>query len=165
MDVNKCLPPELTVESVDDILYRIGLSFDSIRDRPKRRLIDHPLIAFFIISLFFIERLITISLSEDNHFIFRALGSVGYFVGFRQHWDLVSILCSIFILISKQIYYQNFRNGIKPTFLRLFQMMAGVVPPKCVGLTDEVEITKLTKFTGKLYYFSKINNDLLTFVA
>ena len=27
IDVNKCLPPELTVESVDDILYRIGFVF------------------------------------------------------------------------------------------------------------------------------------------
>ena len=45
MDLNKCLPPELTIESVDDILYRIGLSFDSIRDRPKRKLFYHPLIA------------------------------------------------------------------------------------------------------------------------
>ena len=63
--MNKCLPPELTVESVDDILYRIGLSFDSIRDRPKRKLIDHPLIVFIIISLTLTGRLITFSLSDE----------------------------------------------------------------------------------------------------
>ena len=49
--VNKCLSPELTVESVDDILYRIGLSFDSIRDRPKHKLIVHPMFAFLMLCL------------------------------------------------------------------------------------------------------------------
>jgi hypothetical protein len=27
IDPNKCLPPELTVQSVDDILYKIGFVF------------------------------------------------------------------------------------------------------------------------------------------
>ena len=96
IDPNKCLPPELTVESVDDILYRIGLSFDSIRDRPKRKLIDHPLIALSLIVIIFHRKTNhNLSLSEENHLIFRALGSVGYFIGVRQHFDLFFILCSI----------------------------------------------------------------------
>ena len=166
MDANKCLPPELTVESVDDILYRIGLSFDSIRDRPKRKLIDHPLIAFFILSLFLIERIITFSLSEDNHLVFKALGSMGYFIGVRKHFDFFFILCSILALISQKIYYHNFRNSRDPTFLRLFQMMAGMVPPKSLGLTDEKDIIKLTKFTGKLYNFLNFHNEYpLAFLA
>ena len=165
MDVNKCLPPELTVESVDDILYRIGLSFDSIRDRLKRKLI-HPMIVFFIQSLYLTQRIITISLNEDNHLIFIALGSLGYFIGVRQHFDLFSILISILGLISQLVYYYIFRNGIKPTFLQLFRMMSGLVPPKSIGLTDEQEIIKLTKFTVKFYYLLNfITNYLQTYLS
>ena len=106
------------------------------------------------------------SLSEDNHLIFRALGCVGHFIGLRQLFDLFFILCAILALISQQIYYQNFRNGTEPTFLRLFQMMGGVVPPKILGLTDEKEIIKLTKFTGKLYHSLNFHNEyLITFLS
>ena len=135
IDPNKCLPPELTVESVDDILYRIGLSFDSIRDRPKRKFIDHPLIAFTVVIIFMIERLITVSVSDKNELIIRALGETGYFIGVRREFGTYFIVICVLILSSQMIYYYNYRNGIKPTFLRLFQLMAGLVPPKAIGLT------------------------------
>ena len=70
IDVNKCLPPELTIESVDDILYRIGLYFTSFRVRPKLHFIDHPLNASIILLLFLIQRVITLLLSEKHHQIF-----------------------------------------------------------------------------------------------
>src|ERR1700742_1881880 len=83
-DPKKCLPPELVVESVDDILYRIGLCFTSVRDRPKRHIIDHPFIAFIISSIFLIERLITVLLSDRYDRIFIVLGDTGYFIGLRR---------------------------------------------------------------------------------
>ena len=151
MDPTQCLPPEMAVESFGDFLYRIGLSFHSIRDRPKRKLIYHPLTAFVFLSLYLIARIITFSLSEENEMIFRALGCFGHFIGVRQHFDLLFILSTILVLTSQLIYYQNFRNGIKPSFLRLFHMMAGLVPPKSVGLTDVEEIKKLIRLTSKFY--------------
>ena len=150
LDLNKCLPPELTIESVDDILYRIGLCLTSVRDRPKRKLIDHPLIVFIIISLSLTERLITFSLSEENDLIFKMLSDMGYFIGVRQHFGAVLILNSSLLLSSQLIYYNNYRNGIKPTFLRVFQMMSGLVSPKSLGLTDEEEVRKLLKTTQKI---------------
>ena len=159
MDVNKCLPPELTVESVDDILYRIGLSFDSIRDRPKRKLIDHPLIVFIIISIFTAQRLITTSLSSKYEFILRLLGDTGHFLDIR-YFDAFYFLCST-LLISQLIYYNNYRNGIKPTFLRVFQMMSGLVSPKRLGLTDERQVIKLIQITKKLKTSIHFNNNYL----
>ena len=47
--VNKCLSSELTVESVDDILFRIVLSFDTISDRLKPKLIVHPMFTFVML--------------------------------------------------------------------------------------------------------------------
>ena len=51
-------------------------------------------------------------------------------------------------------------NGITPTFLRLFQMMSGLVPPKHIGLTDEKTILFLTRRTQKFDNFFKFNNYL-----
>ena len=55
MDVNKCLPPELTVQSVEHILHRIGLTLDSTKSYPKRKLFFNPKI-IFTFNLLFILR-------------------------------------------------------------------------------------------------------------
>ena len=164
IDPNKCLPPELTIESVDDILYRIGLCFTSIRERPKRSFIDNPFIVFTIISLFLIERLITISSAEDNHQLFVHLACFGYFLGVRKEFDLFFIMCSLMVLISQLINFYNYRKCIKPTFLRVFQMMAGLETPQSLGLTNREEILKLLKTTRRLKRGLHFNSDRICVV-
>ena len=45
-DPNKVLPPEQSIDSIDDILYSIGLCHQSVRECPKRsRLYSPSLIA------------------------------------------------------------------------------------------------------------------------
>ena len=144
---NKCLPRHMIVPDVDDCLYRIGLCMTSVRERPIRRPLDHPFCAFIIVSIFLVQRVITCSLSDDNRLVFITLGSTGYLLGIRRHCDMFFILCSIFAIISQLIYYYNYKMRITPTFLRLFQMMSGLVPPKAIGLTDERFVLKLTKRT------------------
>ena len=150
IDPNTCLPKELTVESVDDILYRIGLCLTSVRDRPKRRLIDHPVVVFVFMTLFLTLRLSTITLDDDNELIFKVVGDPGHVIGVRREFGLYVILASVLALSSQLIYYNNYRNGVKPTFLRVFQMMSGLVPPKSLGLTDEKEIGIVVEKTRKL---------------
>ena len=140
MDVNKCLPPELTIESVDDILYRIGLCFTSVRDQPKRRHFYNPYFIFTFLSLFLIRELFIISLKNDE--LLKAFGSWDYMIGAKLMFGVVFILAAIIILSSQLIYYYNYRNGIKPTFLRVFQMMSGLVSPIILGLTNENEIRR-----------------------
>ena len=97
--MNKCLPPELTIESVDDILYRIGLCFTSVRVRPKRKRIHNPLVVFTIVSFFLIERVITISLDESNDLLFKIFGDVGYFAGLRLPYNAYFSLSSTLPLV------------------------------------------------------------------
>ena len=137
LDSTVCLPRGVAAPEFEDILYRIGLCMTSVKEEPFRRRIDHPMVAFTIVSVFMIERIITCSLPEDNHFICTLLGSTGYFISIRQHFDLFFILLSILSLSSQIIYYVNYKKGVNPTFLRLFRMMSGSVPPKAIGLTDE----------------------------
>ena len=95
---DKCLPPHMTAPNVEDILYRIGLCMTSVVERPIRLALDHPFCAFIIVSIFLVQRVITCSLSDDNHQVFIALGSHGYLLGIRQHMDMFFILVNYIIL-------------------------------------------------------------------
>ena len=113
MDVNKCLPPELTVQSVEHILHRIGLTLDSTKSYPKRKLYFNPIIIFIFTSIIFIREVIFISLKEENEKIFLMFGCFGHLIGQRI---LISIFLIIFPTLSlsfQLIYYYNYRNGIK----------------------------------------------------
>ena len=116
MDVNNCLPPELTVQSVEHILHRIGLTLDSTKSYPKRNLFFNPIIVFITILLFIIREVIFNSLNEENDLIFKIFGSLGYLMGIRREMSIIVLLFSILPLSFQLIYYYNYRNGIKPTF-------------------------------------------------
>ena len=157
MDTNLCIPQSLIATNADDILYRIGLCPISLNDRPKRRPIDHPIRAFVVMSIGLIERLISLSINTEDYSP-GIWGFYGYFGAFRLHYDLCFIFCLILSLSSQLIYYWNHINGVRPTFLRLFQMMTGSVAPKDIGLTDKQFIRLLCKRTDKWCQMVWINN-------
>ena len=159
-DPGVCLPQELSIGSIDDILYRIGLCLISVGSQIKRKFFRKPWIVLSIVSVFMSTKLITISLSETNDIIFRAMGDTGYLIGVRQHLGMVFIMISILSLTSQLIYYQNYRNGVEPTFLRVFQVMSGRIPPKTIGLTNGHQIRQLLRITRKMHYYLKLNNDV-----
>ena len=161
MDVNKCLPPELTVQSVDDILYRIGLSFNSLRDQPKRHKFFNPFIKFSFLSIYLLREVIVISLNEENDLLFKIMGSFCHLMGVRPHISLPLILASIMILSFQIIYFHNHLIGIKETYLEVFRMISGSVPPIRLGLTNENQITRLVKITRICLRGAKLNNHLV----
>ena len=161
MDVNKCLPPELTIESVDDILYRIGLCFTSIRVRPKRKKLYNPYLIFTFLLLFQIKELFIISFNEENDSILKAIGSLGYILGMRVTYSIIITLGTIINLSSQLIYFYNYKNGIKPTFLLIFLMMSGLIPPKSLGLNNYKEIIKLLKITRYGLKLISWNNQII----
>ena len=161
IDPNKCLPPELTVQSVEHILHRIGLTLDSTKSYPKRKLFFNPIIIFSFFVLFNIREVIIISMTEENDLTLKILGSIGYLMGIRVLLSIFFILYSSLQMCFQLIYYYNYRNGIKPTFLRVFQMMSGLVSPKSIGLTDEHHIQKLLKLTKPLIKCLKMNNIVI----
>ena len=158
MDTNRCIPQSLIATNADDILYRIGLCPTSLNDRPKRRAIDHPIRAFIVMSIGLIERLISLSIKDEDYRP-GVLGFTGYLGVVRRHFDLFMILVLTLSLSSQLIYYWNHINGVRPTFLRLFQMMTGSVAPKDIGLTDELFIHQLCKRTDKCCQILWLNNN------
>ena len=70
---NKCVPKELIIDRIDDILYRIGLCLTSVREQSKRDLINHPLVVSIVISMYTTQRLVTLIIIERKFEVFKAL--------------------------------------------------------------------------------------------
>jgi hypothetical protein len=91
--------------------------------------------------------------------LFCLLGSTSALNGMRKTFDPFFILSSILVLFSQLIYYWNHKTGVEPTFLRLFQVMSGSLPPNAIGLTDQTLITTLCRRTNLWFRLIRLNND------
>ena len=117
IDPSKVLPKQMVIESIDDILYEIGLCLTSQRKHPKRTLIFKPLFVFTFLSLFSLKTLATLLINQNYRQYFIKLGSMGYLLNKNKIFDIIIILGVSLATISQMIYYYNHRYGIKPTFL------------------------------------------------
>ncbi|CAG2102872.1 unnamed protein product [Medioppia subpectinata] len=57
-----------------------------------------------------------------------------------------------------------YRNGIKPTFLGVFQMMSGLVSPKSVGLTNQSEVNRLLRRSKRSQFLSFTSRYLMAMI-
>ena len=99
--------------------------------------------------------------SEENYKIFVIIGDFIYFLGIRRYGNIGGGLYFVLAMISQIIYYYNYKNDIKPTFLKVFEMMSGLVSPKSIGLTNKEQIYNLVKQTKTLFIFCEYNLDLI----
>ena len=72
-------------------------------------------------------------------------GDFAYFIGSRIIINFIIINIFLISILSQLINYYNYRNGIKATDLRVFQMISGLITPKSIGITDKQLIYKLIK--------------------
>jgi hypothetical protein len=103
-------------------------------------------------------------LPEDKKYLFTIIGDFSYFIGLRIHLNIGFGLSILLALTSQLIYFYNYKSGIKPTYLKVFEMMSGLVSPKSIGLTNKKEIYKLLKESKMLFRFAQLNNDIFVFV-
>src|SRR5580704_9926325 len=86
------------------------------------------------------------------------MGDIGNYLELKIHANMLFSLGLIMSITSQFIYYYNYKRGIKPTFVRVFQMMSGLVTPSSVGLYRETDITRLLRHKF-VYNIIKINNN------
>ena len=162
IDANKVLPQNLIIKSAENKLLSIGLIYRTNNNSNVfRGILYNPLFIFTIISIVIIKLFIGLLLPEDNAYIFKIIGDFTYFLGIRIYCNIAGILWFSLAIISQLVYYYNYKNDIKPTFLKVFQMMSGLVSPKSIGLTNKQQIYKLVKQTNTLFVLNQINNELI----
>jgi len=78
-------------------------------------------------------------------------------MGFNQSLILLTLLCMSAIII----WFNNYKNNIKPTFLKVFQMMSGFITTVSIGLTIRQDIMSLLNRTRILFKIIRYNNDFI----
>ena len=155
-DPDQLLRDNMVLNSIDDILYDIGLSLTSVSKEPKpRKLLNKPIFISTLNSVFLLIRIAIACVSNEKDQLLKILGDFTHMYGkLKQNFNLIFIFFTTFVLYSQWVYYLNHKRGTKPTFLKVFHMMSGSFTPREVGLTNEEDVRQLFESHQK----SKENN-------
>jgi hypothetical protein len=160
IDVDKPLPTELILNCAQNRLYKIGLIVRS-ETREKRSIFHKPLLVFGVNIILIVKCIISLLLNEENDKLLIINGDFGHFFGAKTHLNVIVFLFTLLALISQLIHYYNYKNHIKQTYFKVFEMMSGLVSPKSIGLTNKKQIYELIKTSKILFLFSELNNKIL----
>jgi hypothetical protein len=160
LDVNKPLPQNIALNSIDNHLYRIGLSLIS-KNHQKRSRFYNPLLISSVNIICLIKCIVSLILSEENEKLLIINGDFAHFLGSKTHLNVAGFLAFLLTLIQQLIYYYNNKNDINLTYNKVYDMMSGLVSPKSIGLTNGEEIYKLIKQSKLWFSFCRCNNQIL----
>src|SRR5882672_8260902 len=168
-NLSQPIPRELRVRGADSNMYSIGLSLYKPQTNTKRHLLYHPFIVFIVILLTTIKQLIYVYLASNNitvpliwHLYF---GNYDHYLLGGNIANIISSLLNIFCIYLQIINYINYRNGIKPTDLRVFQMITGLISPKSIKINDRTLVNQLCFITKTLFKLSHITIILISTMA
>jgi hypothetical protein len=159
-DVNKPLPQSIAFNSIDNHLYRIGLSLISKNDEKRSRFYN-PLLIFSVNVICLMKCIVSLILSEENEKLLIINGDFAHFLRSKTHLNVAGLLAFLSTLIQQLIYYYNTKNNINPTYHKVYDMMSGLVSPKSIGLTNGEEIYKLIKESKFWFSFCRCNIQIL----
>src|SRR5882724_10407118 len=119
--LRKCLPPNLVIDSVDNHLYRIGLCLTTQHTIKRRKFIYKPIIILSILIYCFIIRIIDLYVIDMKWSIYSGL-MYNKLMNMNLHFNIAVNLMIIMSISLEYIWFYNYKNDIKPTFLKVFQM-------------------------------------------
>ena len=159
IDCNKVLPRELAIEDIEDILYSIGLSHQSVSDEPKRSPINNP--KFIITFVFVVTIMKVVSQFTDDELTLLLLTEYSHYLRIKIYITINIVFLALIVLFAEVNYFWNEWRGVKPTFVRVLQVLSGSVPPSSVGLTDERIVKQLLKLAKWLPMIKKNNETII----
>jgi hypothetical protein len=159
-DPSELLPPEVLVTSAGTHLYRIGLSHFPYGWK-RRNKFHNPLLITLLNVVFLAKCTTSLLVSEENPELFIFLFDSSYFLNSRIHVNIGASFTIILTLVSQLLHYINYKKNLKPSYLKPFDMISGLVSPKSIGLTNEVKIYKFLKISKQLFFICDIITEKL----
>jgi hypothetical protein len=150
ININKYLPNNLIIESSGSHLYRTGLSLFPFGNKPRFRFCN-PVFIWIITFIQLCKSFASLLINQSNDKIYIFIGDIFYFFGLKSHGNILYIFAIFLILSSLLSHYLKYKKGIKPIYLKPFEMMCGLVSPLSIGLYDYNDILKLLKKTKFLF--------------
>ena len=158
INVNRVLPLHLVNKSAGSDLYRIGLSLFPFGSQ-KRKRIYNPYIIFSINVMFILRSILLLSLNDDNYNNYLYMGDYAFFLDkeLSIYLNCVILFVLFFLIVSHLMHFWYYKKDIKPSYLKPFEMMSGLVSPKSIGLTDTDVVYRLIKTSKTLLIILKIS--------
>jgi hypothetical protein len=161
---NKRLPPDIIIHSAETHMFRIGLSLFE-NESAKRTKLHNPVFITLVNTISLMRCIISLLLPQENEKPFIIIGDFSYFLGIRIHFNLAYGLYILLALTSQLLHYINYKNDIKPIYLKPFEMMSGLISPQSIGLTNRDEIYKLIKLSKLTFFVCRFNADITIAVS
>ena len=121
INCNELLPNDLIIESADNQLYVSGAI---MKERPgaKRSRFNRPFLIITISVTYVFVNIIQLFYTGEKFVRLNLiLGDFSWMIGLKYHLKIAIILfCSLTICIES-IHYYNYRMGIEPTYLSVFE--------------------------------------------
>lgn len=141
---------------MDNILYEIGLSFESYSTKRKRKFNSKTILVISNTILFMTFS--TISIFNEEFEVALMLGDLSSFVRLKFYGNLAKILCCLLIFSSMWIYYYNYRKNVEQTFIVLFRGLSGDIDPSLIGVSRFDDFNKLKVQAHKIFSFLNYQN-------
>jgi len=157
---SELIPKERVIISAGSHLYRIGLSPYKTR-KIERNMFFKPIIIFIVLLLQLIRSLVLIVLPEKSHTFHAFMGDFAHFMGIRIQCHIALALLHIQAMVSQIIFLVNYMNQTKPTDLRIFDVMSGLMTPQSMGLIDKKIVFKLNLMFKRVIIFGNQYNRFI----
>jgi hypothetical protein len=121
-----------------------------------RNRFHNPFFISFIICVQILESITTLLMKEYKYNLL-LIGYFNYFLNDRYFMNSYIIIWGILALFSQLLHCWKYYKNESPSYLRLFEMICGLVSPKSIGLIKREDVIHLLK-KSKLVYLNKNNN-------
>jgi hypothetical protein len=153
LDLDKPLPSLIAIKSAENNLYNIGLSLFSFGSQTRNRF-HNPFFISFIICVQILKSVTAILMKEDKYRLL-LIGDFTYFLKDRYFMNTSIVLFSSLALISQLLHYWKYYKNESPSYLKLFQMISGLVSPKSIGIINKEDVNQLLKKSKLMFKVSK----------
>ena len=147
--------PEEKVENIAEVLYDVGLCVNSTLFQKKiRKLIYNPFLILTVNSITVVTKTIIMNIDQGDNYFLMILGDVGHHFNMKDFLSFIFILWSLVVILSQCVYYYNYKHGVEPTFIKVFEIID--------QRQDSDQFSKLNSRMRILFDIAKFNNKYLT---
>lgn len=159
LDLSQKLPKELQAHDAGDHLYKIGAAFYKLHKETHRYRFHHPILILWLIGAIFLRSLITMLVfSSSQSMLLFWIGDISAIMNLRIHFNILLITYDYIIYGCIFLHFlqnRNFRlNGVLPN-MKPFELSAGLVTPRHLGLKDKRKVVIFAKFAKSSFTFVK----------
>jgi hypothetical protein len=157
---NKVLPHNIVIKTAGNHFYEIGLWQFRIGNAKRNQVIYHPLLRLIIQILLCLRSFISLLTKRNDPEFFVQIGDFNYFLNVRYQFNVCLMLLNIITMINIAIHYWYYKNEIWPSYMKLFEILSGFIPPKSIGLTDPQQIRHIFIKSRLLINLTSFNTDV-----